>query len=648
MRLVKKMSFVLCFLILSVGTSITTTYAETDPTSEQSSEATSTAEPPNSDNTNSDPDTTTPTDPITTPSPMAPIPSDPTTTEPTTPETTPSVTPEVTPVDPLPDDSEDPELTNIDAPPTSHVEPAAPTSADGVKPVSRTAYDLLGFPMRSGFVTQPESIQYAKFGTDVHLRARVTGLSLNPLAKTRVFITRWDWTGERWQPYADPKGYDINQGQVDIVFGPSGRLNLPVGIHYFQLKVSYGLSTYHSALAKIGISEGDVQASGIISDVENDVNLVGLNYSAYAYLNPGDATSQIQWQASNGITYDTDNGHTVTYAPTSASIDDQVNQSTSHPGLPETLTTTAINTDGTSYSYALPIYVGGLAAIDLPIEKADVSGFTWPIHGLDKLTKEFYGSTNPVIKSASFQWNFYGKDSNGTYVPITLPSDVQNASGTFSIPDDLNDTKALFIPPKSDFLLNAAAATAAGSPYYANLTITLAPSSGRDNIIVTTNNAELRVHPNPNGYLSLDTVPNFDFGSIDPNQIYNGNTTLADTEKPTSTNTTHHTLSITDTRTLDRHWYLQAQLSPFTDIDSQVLNNIELKITGLASTPISLRDNGQWLTILDSSESSATDFEPQAMLTFHPSPDIQLYPGQTFHSRITWSLTPDTPPVPAL
>lgn len=666
MQVIKKISLVSCFLMLSVGFLPAIVHgADTTP---DASEPT-TSEPIATTPTDST-EATLPTEPLPTepvapePTPTDPLPITPTPDETTTTATTepPTETTEPTEPTPTPDTdttttTEDPntlaEPSNIDAPPSSHVEPAPPTSSDGVKAVSREGYYLVGIPIRSGFTSQPQAVQYVKFGTDVHLRANLTGININPFAKVKVYVTRWDWTGERWQIYSDPTGYTttslgVNRNAVDIVFGPSGRFNPPVGIHYFQLKVTYGLSTYYSALSKIGVSQDDIHATNIVTDVENNINLVGMNYNADAYLDPGDATSTIRWTSNGNLTYDSTEGHNISYTPNDTIIADRVNKDAQAPGFVETLSATAINTDGTLYSYNTPIYVGGLAAIDLPIEKANLTGFSWPVYGLDKLTKEFYGSTSQVVKSASFKWTFYGKNDTGTYAPITLPSDIQNVSGSFSIPDDLNDSKALTIPPNSPFLVSAAEATATGSPYYANLTITLTPSSGSNTVTVTTNSAELRVHPDPDGYLSLDAVPDFDFGLIDPTQIYQGNTQLSDTEKPTSVNLTNHLLSITDTRTLGRNWQLQAQLAPFVDIDSQILDNVALQITGLAANPVTLKDDDQWVPITDATTSAPTTYAPKATLTFQPSPDTHLYQGQIFKSNITWNLITDTPDAPAL
>ncbi|MFD1671472.1 WxL domain-containing protein [Agrilactobacillus yilanensis] len=560
-------------------------------------------------------------------------------TEPKTddaPALTPEIEPSAEPFETLPSDPE--------SFPSTRASDSAPTPTPA-------GFNILGFPLRYGFTSQPTSIQYAKKGKDVLLHATATGMNL--LTSVKFYVTRWSLnSNNEWKAYFDSNYYPaqsigLNQHAVDVAYGPSGRAALPVGVHYFQIQVTYGYSTYYSQLAKVVVSPNDINTKDLTVFPENTAVFANISYEATANITPEAATSPVNWRTITGLTFDPSIGRRTKFTPDSGLITKRVNRDTEHPGFPINLTANAENTDST-ISNTAQIYVGGLKAQDLPIAQAKKQGLTWPIYGLEKIQKEFFSPEYEAVKSATYQWTCYRVGSNGVYAATPWPSDILNTSGNFNNGvETLNQDQKLTIPGNSPFIIAAASATKAGRPFYVQLNLTLTLNDNKS-ITIPTNKAQLSIQPGT-GALTLTQVPSFNFSNVPSSQIYQGNTTLDSSNKPKSDNLDNSTLAVSDTRTDGDNWTLQAKLAPFTDQHQQGLNSVHLNLMGIPNAPvIDLPDQDQWLTIATSSQNKTGVFPMRSTLTLAANPEVNLFDEQIFGSTITWNLSTTDLQVPQL
>ncbi|WP_261806443.1 WxL domain-containing protein [Lapidilactobacillus luobeiensis] len=523
-----------------------------------------------------------------------------------------------------------------------------PTAADGVYQPSIAGLSVLNFPVRAGFVQQPISEQYQTVGSDIDLAVKVTGLDLNIFTKPKVLLTQWTLAtdGTTWKSNTNAGSYNTTSGTLsntyaaNIGFGPSYSQQLPVGTYYFQMRVSFNSGYYYSDLAKVVVMAEPVPASAISVDTEATVVLPDLSYGVTAVLTPDDSTDSVAWSTNGPVSFGTMTGRSTTFQIDSSALADQVNTDPNYPGVPMTIAATANGLKSTSM-----VYAGGLKAQELPLDTVRKYGLDWPIAGLDKLYADFYtpsDQSNSGLASSTYQWSYYTKNSNGTYTSSAFPSDVQNSSGSFTNPDDLDQAQMLTIPGNSSFVTAAAAATTAGTPYYVGLTMTL-NFTGGSSVTIPTNRAQLSITPAANA-LSLVQVPNFDFGAITGADLYQGDLATG----VTSVNQNDDFLEVADTRTGTNAWQLQAQMSPLLDQGQQAVTAAVIKISGLSNdSGVELRQN-QVVTVEDSSHNTAGLVQVKGRLSFGANPRIRLSTGQRFSSTINWTLTSDAPQPAAL
>ncbi|MFD1671474.1 WxL domain-containing protein [Agrilactobacillus yilanensis] len=534
-------------------------------------------------------------------------------------------------------------------------EVSPPTTADGVKKPDRNGFVMLGIPFRTGFIIHPQAEQYILEGTEANVDTKTTGINWNFLTSIKIYVTKWTLQADgTWLKEADPdpytaKGNGLNKHEAKIRFGPNGRENLPVGTYYFQMNVKYSLFTYYSKLAKVVVVSDESAAKEIKVVPENNVIFPDMDYDVTAVLNPSYSTSVVTWDEAGSIaTFEPDFGRIVSFSVANDDISSTVNTDTEHAVIPVDLTGKANNLTDTA-----TVYVGGLKAQKVALDRAQKYGLAWPVSGLEKIYDSFYDASDDEtaeIKKSAFEWTYYAKNSKGVYKENSFGKEVINSSGTFDLPEDLNDSKALQIPGSSSFITNAKAATDSGDQYYVKLTITITIKTGiftSKDIVISSNQAQLDVLPAV-GDLILNQVPQFTFSEINPRTIYYGNLGIDDNYKPVSEeNAAENLLEIADTRPNQQGWLLQAKLSTLSDTTGQNLSGLSLKLSGTANDVL-IPDSSDWITVTDSNTDQTGTFPMSALLYIQENPHVDLSPENNFSGVLTWSLTPATPEVEAL
>lgn len=532
---------------------------------------------------------------------------------------------------------------------------APPTASDGVHTPSRKGMVFLGIPFRSGFIIQPQKEQYILEGTEANVDVKSTGINWNPLTTVKVYVTKWTLQSDgTWEKYEDPDPYTakangLNKHEAKIRFGPNGRENLPVGTYYFQMRTKYGLFTYYSQLAKVGVVSDETAATAIKITPESNVIFPDMDCDVIADLTPNESTSVVTWSDPNDqVTYEPTFGRNVVFNVSSDILKNYVNTDTENAGMPVTLIGTA-----NGLSDDALIHVGGLKAQKIPIDYAQKDGLSWPVAGLETIYDNFYdedSSEAAEIKKSAFKWTYYKKNSKGVYTETNFGKEVVNSSGTFTTPDELNTTKALHIPGTSSWLTDAKNATDAGDQYRVKLTITITIKTGlltSQDIVIHSNQAQLDVTPAV-GELNLVRVPNFTFLNVKPEMLYYGNHNIADIYKPSSTETSSdNLLEITDTRPVQSPWTLQARLTGLMSDDADILTGMNLKILGLAQDVL-VPATDQWVTVADSATTTAGTFPMSALLYIDADPTNTADLTRNFYGTMVWSLTPTTPEAKAL
>ncbi|WP_125767225.1 WxL domain-containing protein [Lapidilactobacillus wuchangensis] len=546
-------------------------------------------------------------------------------------------------------------------------EPAAPTSADGVKSASKGASLIFdSIVVRDGFITQPQSEQYVVKGTAANLKHQVINSILAGTVGSQptMYENMWSYD-EATQKWIMTKDRKIDKNNVNQIHSLGSRYDvtvqntLDVGYYYFQYYYSKGWlqGNYYSKLVKVVVVPEEIPATDLSITPESNVVFPNFEYEAQATVTPNTSTNFIGWNKSSDVDYDMYTGREVDFEPQASVIDSAINTSTENPGIPVTLSADAQDLTGTptGVSAATTVYVGGLKAKSLAIDQAQKYGMSWSVDGLDKLTKEFYesdtdGEALDQPKSATYSWRYYRKDSSGKYVATSFnTSQTDNSDGMLNTPAELNSTKQLYLHGDSDFFLGANVATAVNDNFYAQLT--MAFKFSKETITVKTNFAQISI-TGAIGELSLASVPDFNFGNVAAKQIYDGNLSN-ESSQPVSKNNTNNQISISDTRPNQdgkpQTWYLSAEMSSFEDQDEQTLPGTNLKLTGLPNslTPV-LPSDSEEHQILSSNEMASGNYPVAAQLQLAANPLAKLTEGVQFHSTITWNLTSDTPTAAAL
>ncbi|QNN74862.1 WxL domain-containing protein [Weissella diestrammenae] len=364
-------------------------------------------------------------------------------------------------------------------------------------------------------------------------------------------------------------------------------------------------------------------------------------YDSKANITPNNSTDLVQWQTgSYKTTYLPANGRQTKFVFDKTYVDPAtfVNKDTAVAGYPAKVAAIAGDTSTPSRNSAsAPVAVGGLAASRV----AQDAGLKWQVSGLSDL-QTASESTNPW----KYQWQFFDGDGKKLTTPTTAQG-VTHTSGTIATIDALNsDQNILTFARDSSFMKDAAAATTKGKPYRAQVTFTTTASDDSkkraDNTItVSSNVAELQV-TKPAGKLSLDQVPNFNFGDINVSQVYNGTKNAA--KKPEVTSN----LAISDTRVGANDWQLTVNMTPYKTVTGTnlVAGNVLRLISDLDTSNTDLIDNNTPVTVATSAKTKPAVWPIKAQLLLNANPNIDIFNHQRFISTVTWNLSSNQVAVP--
>lgn len=513
--------------------------------------------------------------------------------------------------------------TSEQAPTSRSAEPVGtPSNAD--KP-SKDGWSFLLTIFRRGFSRQPQEEDY--FALQDIDKAKFSGMSIltnlgNGLGKD-ITVRRWHWDASQNNWVEDKKQPKAKTG-LSLIMGSLGFLdindyalnksgNLGVGTYYYQFSFSDGIwplnKTFYSDLAKVGITPEPKPAKSINADTDNadgtpKVIYSDVDYGARAIIDPVDSTDDITWQAASAkdlLKFTPSNGRKTSlmagngevgsdkqYVPDSYYVN-QVNRDPNVPGIPANF---KIATGATS---------------------------AW-----------------------HYAWRFM--DSTGKTIELPANSGVTNSSGDINNLADLNTAQPLTFAKDSQFMKQAAAATASGKRYQAQLTLTTSVDSEEESskkaekVVVVSNKAELQVEPSL-GKLTLDQVPNFRFGNVLAKDVYKGTNTQNQPYEVSDT------LKITDTR-VNPGWKLTAKMTKMASKAGHRLNTTTVNMSGLpGGANLGLVDNNSETTIASTKLSNA--WQVTGNLLMAANPDLQIESGENFSSDITWTLNNTQPEVPA-
>lgn len=513
--------------------------------------------------------------------------------------------------------------TSEQAPTSRSAEPVGtPSNAD--KP-SKDGWSFLLTIFRRGFSRQPQEEDY--FALQDIDKAKFSGMSIltnlgNGLGKD-ITVRRWHWDASQNNWVEDKKQPKAKTG-LSLIMGSLGFLdindyalnksgNLGVGTYYYQFSFSDGIwplnKTFYSDLAKVGITPEPKPAKSINVDTDNadgtpKVIYSDVDYGARAIIDPVDSTDDITWQAASAkdlLKFTPSNGRKTSlmagngevgsdkqYVPDSYYVN-QVNRDPNVPGIPANF---KIATGATS---------------------------AW-----------------------HYAWHFM--DSTGKTIELPANSGVTNSSGDINNLANLNTAQPLTFAKDSQFMKQAAAATASGKRYQAQLTLTTSVDSEEESskkaekVVVVSNKAELQVEPSL-GKLTLDQVPNFRFGNVLAKDVYKGTNTQNQPYEVSDT------LKITDTR-VNPGWKLTAKMTKMASKAGHRLNTTTVNMSGLpGGANLGLVDNNSETTIASTKLSNA--WQVTGNLLMAANPDLQIESGENFSSDITWTLNNTQPEVPA-
>ncbi|ARJ71482.1 hypothetical protein LP065_02425 [Latilactobacillus sakei] len=508
--------------------------------------------------------------------------------------------------------------------PTSRSAEPVGTPSNADKP-SKDGWSFLLTIFRRGFSRQPQEEDY--FALQDIDKAKFSGMSIltnlgNGLGKD-ITVRRWHWDASQNNWVEDKKQPKAKTG-LSLIMGSLGFLdindyalnksgNLGVGTYYYQFSFSDGIwplnKTFYSDLAKVGITPEPKPAKSINADTDNadgtpKVIYSDVDYGARAIIDPVDSTDDITWQAASAkdlLKFTPSNGRKTSlmagngevgsdkqYVPDSYYVN-QVNRDPNVPGIPANF---KIATGATS---------------------------AW-----------------------HYAWRFM--DSTGKTIELPANSGVTNSSGDINNLANLNTAQPLTFAKDSQFMKQAAAATASGKRYQAQLTLTTSVDSEEESskkaekVVVVSNKAELQVEPSL-GKLTLDQVPNFRFGNVLAKDVYKGTNTQNQPYEVSDT------LKITDTR-VNPGWKLTAKMTKMASKAGHRLNTTTVNMSGLpGGANLGLVDNNSETTIASTKLSNA--WQVTGNLLMAANPDLQIESGENFSSDITWTLNNTQPEVPA-
>ena len=522
-----------------------------------------------------------------------------------------------------------------------------PKFPGGANPVN-DGISFVGIGLTPGFTVQPQETQNIVVGSPLDLQAEFSiGLFLfNESVPIIIHCWSYNETSGQWddqQVNTTIKFSLLNLRTLETV--PTEEVPTPSkpGDYYYQIVATRSNgSQYNSAVAHVNVVSQEIHASGldlsspdvVFGGTTGSGSLIDpyvktdINYNSQANITPNEATDSVQWQDSNGIVsymepYGLTNKFTVDNTKVNLNV---VNTSVNNPGVPINIHATVVDSQ---ISADRTVYDGGLVAVNAVKGRS----FIWPVAGLQELANV----TGNQISEIAYEWHFYKGSTNTEVTPKSTDTSVMNIKGTVNNVTDLSSdgAKALKINDGT-FMTNAYQATQEKEPYSAQLKITFKVAQGtsfQKTVTVLSNRAQFSVIK-PAQQLSLDSVPDFNFGPLSANQLYQG---------VTVNSTSANQLAIT-AQGVD-NWTLSAERAAFFSQQTGV-NEPILTLMGLPNQPaIKVGDGDEHdKTLLTSDQANGqTSWTVGGQLTLPPNPQLQLANNQQFNSAITWILNGPSP-----
>ena len=372
------------------------------------------------------------------------------------------------------------------------------------QPPSTPPSSIIGLNLSGGFSQQPVDTNVIG-GNSVTLSVRAQRSALEA-ATSLVSGRKYVW----WQSTDDGRTYQKvgTNSRTYTYNAPQVTSTTPV---YFQVQYDFSgigaFPDYWSKIAKVTVTPERVATTGIkVTSDEHWLNNAQETL-VHAALTPEDATDPVTWTSSD---------------PTLATVDaygdvTATDAATDHSGKATDHGTVTITGTSNGVTDQVQIMIGALQ--DVKVMEGTPATFTLP----------------PLPEGVTVNNWYRVKDGKVTALNVTA------TSYTVKIPTHADDD---------------------GTAYYASLSY---PVNGKPQTL-TTNAALLTV--TSGGRLTLQAVPNLNFGTLSLNTIATG-TTLAITKSPVSQGTgfdgnDDNRLAIVDDRTVGNDWQLMVSMSPFT------------------------------------------------------------------------------------
>lgn len=500
------------------------------------------------------------------------------------------------------------------------------------------------FPIRLGFISQPQPVQYLVKGQEINLDFKNLswGARLLDGSKIKSKLYRWEmledgsWTKREVFMNKSSDGSFLGLGYRY----PSGiRLNTSVpasgvdqhkaGVYYYQVEsrlVTFPLlgtrATYYSNLARVEIYDKAIPTEKLTIKAPQ-VIFNNAIYPVSAVTDPINSTTEIKWSSNNsklGFLAEEGRHNEIEIQ----NMVDDVNTDVNKPGIPFTITATAKDFSNTTKSATETIYLGGLAAK----VQAPTDNFRW------KLDQQGLIDLDDAIEteySWNYEWKFY--DYKGNELK-NVSDNIDNLTGTVTNLSDLNSLeKAIYIKNNSSLMKKAYEYSEKGQDISTQVILTTKvvkdPDKGTtENVTISSNKASLTVRKPPEE-LTIKQVPDFTFDSIPVSYIYEGigNNIVRSAEND---------IKIVDTRENSRGWILSASMDRFkTSSGTQLTSTSSIKIKGTGSDK-TISDDNSWIPIMQSNTSETVSVT--GTLGLSPNPTINLQEGDMFSSTITWNL----------
>lgn len=475
-----------------------------------------------------------------------------------------------------------------------------------------------------GFVQQPQSSQNIVLGNKPDLKATITSsygfLGASP---TPMEVRRWSYNNGSWvldETKTFKAATSIRNGWK-VTFNASDYITTPStpGTYYYQID---GQDNYvgkiYSQPAKVVVTPQDVHTTGLSIQAEpvtfanNDIQ-----YNVNSLLTPTDSTDPVDWSNSTYTNFTPQSGLSTKMTINSGFYDGQAtpNSDTNRPGY-----TLGIYAQSNGIVGNTTTSVGGLTAKQTNNNQTT----SWALQGVDLLQRINEGIANNI----SYHWTFF--DSNGNAIDQSQLDGVKNINGDLSNFNDINNINNILTISSGQFMNKANIATESEKPYSAQVELDYQLTSGSNSrdISILSNKAYLFVNDTP---LSLDTVPNFNFGNIKLKDIYNG---IFNKNSDNDDNQIIVTSGSTD------QWNLSVSRNPFFD-DKKVQIKGSILTIKFNNNGIDIPDNNANTTVINSSGNK--NYQVTSLLNSKANNNLNITDGDIFNSDLTWTLSGTVP-----